>query len=181
MAVCNWQRDRLGRGQPDRKATRIVLDENPGEAFHGAEQRAVDQDRPMVCVVSSLIGELEALGHEEVELTGPALPRAPERVGDVKVDLRPVERAAAGVQLVLTAESVQCRRQRRLGLLPLLVAPDRLRGLGRELDPNVVETEVRVELIYRLANVGHLSGDLLLGAKDVGIVLGERAHAEQAV
>ena len=40
--------------------------------------------------------EVKPLGHLEVELAGPALPGSAERVGDVKVDLRPVERPLPG-------------------------------------------------------------------------------------
>ena len=99
----------------------------------------------------------------------------------MEVDLRPVEGAVAGVELVLAALAVERLGQRRLGLGPLLLGAHRLLRPGRELDPHVLEAEARVELVDRLADVGDLVGDLLLGAVDVGVVLGEGAHAQQAV
>ena len=77
--------------------------------------------------------------------------------------------------------SLERLAQRRLGRLPLLVGADRLLGLGRELDAHVVEAEARVELVDRLADVGHLVDDLVGRAVDVGVVLGEGAHPQQAV
>ena len=64
---------------------------------------------------------------------------------------------------------------------PLLLAAHRLLRPGRELDPDVLEAEARVELVDRLADVGDLVGDLVLGAVDVGVVLGEGADPQQPV
>ena len=107
MAVGDRQDDRLHRRQPGREAARVVLDQDPGEALHRAEQGAVDHHRPVGIVVGAGVGEVEALRHLEVELAGAALPGAAERVGDVEVDLRPVEGTVAGVQLVLAALAVE--------------------------------------------------------------------------
>ena len=158
-----------------------MLDQDPGEALHRAEQRAVDHHRPVLGVVLALVGELEALGHLEVELAGAALPRAPERVGDVEVDLRAVEGALPRADLVLAALALERLAQPRLGALPLLVAADRLLRAGRELDPDVVEPEAGVELVDRLADRVDLVGDLVERAVDVRVVLGEGAHPEQPV
>ncbi|HZO05103.1 MAG TPA: hypothetical protein VFB52_01850, partial [Solirubrobacterales bacterium] len=99
----------------------------------------------------------------------------------MEVDLRPVEGAVAGVQLVLAALAVERLFQRRLGLRPLLLGPHRLLGPGRELDFDVLEAKAGVELVDRLADRGDLVGDLVLGAVDVGVVLGECAHPQQPV
>ena len=156
-----------------------MLHQDPGEALHRAEQGAVDHHRALLAVVG--VGEVEALRHGEVDLAGAALPGAAQRIGDVEVDLRPVEGAVAGVERVLAVLALQRGAQRLLGLLPLLVAADRLLGPGRELDPHVLEAEPRVKLVDRLADPGHLADDLLRRAVDVGVVLGEGADAEEAV
>ncbi len=65
--------------------------------------------------------------------------------------------------------------------MPLLFGAHRLVGTGGELDFHVLEAEARVELVDRLADRGDLVGDLVFGAVDVGVVLGEGADAQQAV
>ena len=64
-----------------------------------AEDRPVDDHRPLGLPVGVDVFELEALRqHGEVELDGGDLPVAPQRVLDVDVDLRAVERAVARLQ-----------------------------------------------------------------------------------
>ena len=107
MAVGDRQHRRLDGREPGREAAAVVLDQDPGEALHRAEQRAVDHHRPVLGVVVALVGELEALGHLEVELAGAALPGAAERVGDVEVDLRPVEGPLPRAHVVLAALALE--------------------------------------------------------------------------
>jgi hypothetical protein len=121
MAVGDRQQHGLHRRQPDREAPRVVLDQDAGEAFHGAEQGAVDHHRDVLGVVGPRVVQVEALGHLEVDLAGPTLPGAPQRVGDVKVDLRPVEGPLPGRQVVLASLLLERHAQRRLGALPLLI------------------------------------------------------------
>src|SRR5919106_6449865 len=161
VRVGDRQHHGLGRRQPGRKAAAVVLDQDPGEALHRAEQCAVDHHRPVLGVVLALIGEAEALGHLEVELAGAELPRAPESVGDVEVDLRPVERPLARAELVLAPLALERLTQPGLGTLPLLVGADRLLRTCRKLDPDLVEAEARVELVDRLADRVNLVGNLL--------------------
>ncbi len=89
------------------------------------------------------VGEPEPGRHLEVELDGAALPAAAERVLEVQVDLRPVERAVAGVERVRRSRGdSSARAQRRLGLVPLLVGAEPVLGPGRELGPDVQSEEV---------------------------------------
>ena len=111
----------------------------------------------------------------------PHCQRPAERVGDVEVDLRPVEGAVAGIQLVLPPHLLERLHQCRLRHLPLRVGADRLLGTRRQLDAHVLEAEQRVQLVDRLRDVAHLGHDLILGAVHVCVVLRERAHAQQAV
>ena len=53
-----------------------------------------------VGVVLADVREVEPLGRRVVELDRAELPRAADRVGDVEVDLRAVERAVAFLELV---------------------------------------------------------------------------------
>src|SRR5690242_21273568 len=106
----------------------------------------MDHHRPMLGVVGAGVAELEALRHLEVELAGAALPGAAQRVGDVEVDLRPVEGALPGALVVVAALPRERLPERVLGTLPLLVRTDRLLRSRRELHPHVVEAETLIEL-----------------------------------
>ena len=69
---------------------------------------------------------------------------------------------------------------------PFVDVPDLVRAhpLGRpvgELDAHVVEAEIAVNAQDQLGHPHRFLGDLLRGAEDVGIVLGEGAHPHQAV
>ena len=81
----------------------VSSSEDPDEPLVRAEQRAVEHDHPVVGVVGAGVGQVEALGEVEVHLDGPELPRAAERVLEVQVDLRAVERAVTLVDDVLEA------------------------------------------------------------------------------
>ena len=140
----------------------------------------MDHHRLVLGVVGARVGEPEAHRHVVVELDRADLPRAAERVGHVQVDLRAVERAVARVEVVGEALAVEHLDQVALGAVPQLVGADPLVGAGRELEPHV-EAEDRVggerELEARL----ELVLDLLLGAEDVAVVLGEVPRAQQPV
>src|SRR5213076_731079 len=110
---------------------------DPREALEGSEQRTVDEQRLMLGVIGTRIGECEALGHGIVELYRPELPRAPDRVGHVQVDLRPIEGAVAGVQLIRKSLRVERFGERGLGAVPHLVRADALLGPGGELQPRL--------------------------------------------
>ena len=141
----------------------------------------MDHHRPVLSVVGAGVGELEALGHLEVELAGAALPGAAQGIGDVEVDLRPVEGALAGADVVVAPLALERLAQGALGLLPLLVGADGLLRAGGELDPDVVEAEALVELVDARADRVDLVGDLVERAVDVGVVLGEGADPKEAV
>ena len=100
VAVGDRQHDRLDRRQPDRQLAAEVLDQDADEALIGAHQRPVDHHRPVLCVVGAGVAQAEAGGHVVVQLAGPKLPGATQRVGHVHVDLRAVERAVARVEVV---------------------------------------------------------------------------------
>ena len=73
----------------------------------------------MLGVVGADVLQVEALGHLVVELNRRALPFPADRVGDVEVDLRPVEVAAALVRPCRSRQRCSSAAlQLRLGLSP---------------------------------------------------------------
>ena len=90
----------------------------------------------------------------------------------VQVDLRAVERAVAFVERVLETAPLERRAQRALGEVPLLVGPEPVLGAGRQLEARLELEEVVDEL--RIVEAAEdLVLDLLAGAEDVRVVLGD--------
>ena len=164
--------DLLGH-QPGRQGARVVLDQDRHEALHGPEERPVDHDGPVPGVVGAHVLEPEADRQLEVELDRRHLPRPADGVACLHGDLGPVEGAAALVHDELEALGLAQGAQRLGRLLPLLLAADGLAGgPGRELEVEVVETEVPQEVEDEVEEGGQLAGHLLARAEDVRVVLG---------
>ena len=67
------------------------------------------------------------------------------------------------------------------GVVPHFVRADALVGAGRQLDDDLVEAEVGVHRKNQLVDLVTLGGELLFGAEDMRVVLGEGAHAHDAM
>jgi hypothetical protein len=79
-------------------------------------------------VVGRDVVQVEALGQVEVDLHRAELPAAAERVLQVELDLRPVERALAGRDLVLEALGLDAVDERRSDLSQISSVPRRTSG-----------------------------------------------------
>jgi hypothetical protein len=99
----------------------------------------------------------------------------------VVLDLRTVERALARQLGPGHAAGTQAGAQRFFGLVPDLVGADAVVRTQRQLDVDIVEAEVRIHFHRLRVESHHFRLDLLFGAEDVAIILGEAAHAHDAV
>ena len=95
-----------------------MLDQHGHEAFVRAVNRTVNHDRPMGVAVLADVLELEPLGLLKIQLRRVELPGSPERVLDVDVDLRTVERALAVLDLVRQFVLLESRLEVRFGTFP---------------------------------------------------------------
>ena len=145
------------------------------------EDRAVQHDGPVLLPVLADVGRAEPLGQLEVGLEGAALPFPPDRVGQLEVELRPVEGAFARVDLEVVPDGEDRLLERGLGLVPLFVGADADLGAGRELDVELGEPGVVVDGREEPDELRAFLGDLVLGAEDMRVVLGEAAHPHEAV
>ena len=166
----------LLRRQPSGEVAADVLEEHPVEALDRTENGTVEHHRAMPLVVGADVVELEALGEVEVGLDGAELPRAPEGILEVELDLRAVEgalpfRDGVGEPLLFHAGD-----ERLLRLVPARVLTEPIVGAGGDHDADVVEVEVAIDLEDQLQEGDDLALGLLLGAEDVRVVLGEGAH-----
>ena len=169
------------RCEPKGQVPGVMLDQYAREALDRAEHGAMEHHRHVTLAVLADVGRPEPAGQVEVHLHGAALPVAADRVAQHELELRAVERALAGIVGVLEAGRVDRDAERGLRLVPDCVrAHPRLGAVG-ELDPHVVEPEVAVDGQDQIAHRDRFLRDLVRGAEDMGIVLGERAHPHQPV
>ena len=101
----------------------------------------MQHDRAMGGAVGAHVLELEAIGQPVVDLHRAELPASPERIDDVKLELRPVKGTFARQLLELEPRFDQHLLEHGFGLVPLLVRADALLGAQRELDRDVRRTE----------------------------------------
>ena len=86
-------------------------------------------------VVGADVLQAEPLRHLVIQLNGRALPLAADRVGDVEVDFRPVERPVAFVQRVRLPGVFERRLELCLGRIPRRDLAEELRRTGRRASP----------------------------------------------
>src|SRR5712672_2295419 len=94
----------------------------------------MQHDRAMRRVVGPRVLQPESLGQVEVELHCRSLPLSSNRVDQLEIELRAVERAAALIVRERPATLVQCVREPLLRILPKLGSAERLVGAGCELN-----------------------------------------------
>ncbi len=111
----------LHRCEPRGERTGVVLEQHAEEPLDRTEQGTVQHDRTVPGVVGTDVLEVEALRELEVGLDRRQLPRPSDRVMDVDVDLRAVERGVAVLDGVVETVGVERLAQRLGRLLPDLV------------------------------------------------------------
>src|SRR5689334_19743340 len=95
-----------------------MLNDDADEPFQRTENRAVNHDRTVLGVIGADVRQLEVLRLGVVELYGAELPRTADGIGDVEVELRTVERAVAGVDVIRQAMFLQRLLQSAFGGVP---------------------------------------------------------------
>src|SRR5688572_19724061 len=170
----------LLRSEPQRKCSGVMLDESADESLHRSHQNAMQHHRPMRSVVRTGVLELEALWKIEIELHGRALPFAPDRVNELEVQLRSVERPAANVHLVSLPPLRHHLGQRALGFLPQLRPSKSFVRSRCKLD-RVRITKCAKHLVDEVEKSPDLRRNLLRRAEHVRIVLRESANSQHSV
>ena len=87
---------RLHGRKPGGEGSGIVLDQHAEEPLDRTKQRAMYHQRLVASTVLTNIFELEPPRQIEIELHGGELPRPPDGVHELHIDLRPVKRCFAG-------------------------------------------------------------------------------------
>ena len=172
---------RLHRRQPEREPPGIMLDEHADEALEGAENGAVEHDRPAPLAALVHIGGVQPFRQHEIHLESAALPVSPDGVAQHEFELGAVEGAFAGIELDLQPCRPHGIHQRGLRLVPdLVLSRADLRTVG-EFHQHVVEAEIRIDTLEKGAEALRLRRHLVFGGEDMGVVLREGAHPHDAV
>ena len=146
VAVGHRHDTHLLRRKPCRERTGKVLGDNADEALDRAEHHAVDHDRTMLLTVRADILQFKALRQLGVELDRATLPSAAERIGQMEVQLRAIERAVALVDYIVLAHLSDGFLEDILIVLPLLHRTDVILRHGGQFDL-VAQAEYRIHLI----------------------------------
>src|ERR1700722_5667838 len=159
-----------------------MLEKDRKEALDRSEESSVDHYRGMACIVRTHVFQAEPSGGLEVQLDRRDLPGATDRITRLYRNLGAVEGSTALVENEVEAHLL-CGLTKRFGRpVPLLVRTDRLAlGFCRELEVEVVQSEVAQQPEDELENGLQLTFHLLGGTEDVGVVLGHTADAGQSV
>ena len=166
--------------QPGGHGAGVLLDEHTDEALQRAHDGPVHHDRAMTFAVLAHIGQVETFRQGEVHLDGGALPFTTDAVQQAHVDLGAVEGAVALVDLVGHAGLLHGLDQGIGRQFPGFVGPDAVLGTGGDAHL-VVEAEQVHQVADQVDDTEDLAFQLFGRAQDVGIVLGELAHTQQAV
>jgi hypothetical protein len=181
LSLRNSHHHGLYRSQPGRQFAGVVLDQYPDKTLQRPKHRPMQHDRGVLLAVFANVSRAEAPWHIEVHLQGAALPIAPNGIPQHELELRSVERPFSAVQRGFDAGRCGRLAQRGLGSVPNLIRTHPLCRPIRELDPHIVETEVAVDAQDQLGDLDGLRGDLVRGAKNMGIVLSKGAHPHEPV
>src|SRR5665213_2394762 len=131
----------------------------------------------MVVAVGAAILQLETVGQDEVDLHGAELPFAADRVVQVDVELRAVERASAGVDGVRQIAGLQRIADRRFGDL---VGRNALFARRKKI-LEVIEIERAHQAQRFIERLLELALQLFGRAEEMRVVLREAARACEAV
>ena len=105
--IVDRQNDGLNRCQPQRELAGEMLDQNAQKALNGAENGAVNHDRPVPFIVLADKGQVEALRQGHIQLDGAALPGPAQGVFDMQIDFRAVKSAVAFIERILLTVSLE--------------------------------------------------------------------------
>jgi len=169
----------LHRRQPRREGAAEMLDDDGKKSLERSGQSPVDHHRRVVATVVAAILQVETTRQHEIDLHRTQLPFSSDRVANVDVEFRPVKCAAAFVDHVGKAGTLERFADRRFGY-----------GVGRRS----LRTLARRQHVFEIGEAegvhqpnGFVEGSFelalqLLGrAKEMRVVLRETAHAREPV
>src|SRR6204780_2498035 len=172
VGLADGKHQQLYWGQPRRERPVVLLGEVSDQAFHRRQHPAVDHHRPLARAIGADEAEVETFRLVEIDLYGRQGLLPARWVGDLDVDLRPVERGLAWSVLKIEPEVGERGGQLALRVRPEARAAEVALAAAAPGQPvaRAVDAEQPVAAAYRL----HAAHDLVLhlpwGAEHVGVV-----------
>ena len=140
----------------------------------------MDHHGALLGAVGTLILQIEALRQLEVHLDGAHLPGPTDGVLGLHRNLGAVERGASLIEDQFEILLGGCFAERLGCLVPFVFATDGLfRVAGRQLEVEVFEPVVAQQVQHEGEQAVEFAGHLLVGAVNVGVVLGEATSASE--
>ncbi len=164
----------MGGGEPGGEGAAVLLDEVGDGPLHAADDAAVDHDRPVPRAVRPYVVQAEPLGLVEVDLHGGQGGFPARAVGDLDIDLGPVERGLPLGRLVGEPRGVEHLGQQGGGPFPLLGSGHVLAAGAGAGEGEAVAGRGDAQRLVRAADhvqrAPRLLGDLVQGAEDMRVV-----------
>ena len=107
-----------------------MLYKNADKSLYRAENNAVNHNGTMLFAVGTRVFKIKSLGKLEVKLDSTALPGSAERIFNVEVKLRTVERTVALLSGLFLAAAFDCVVKRFCGFVPFLSCAHMVLGHG---------------------------------------------------
>ena len=107
-----------------------MLYKNADKSLYRAENNAVNHNGTMLFAVGTRVFKIKSLGKLEVKLNSTALPGSAERIFNVEVKLRTVERTVALIYGIFLTDAFDCVGKRFCGFVPFLFCAHMVLGHG---------------------------------------------------
>ena len=158
--LINRNQHQLHRRQPQREIPRIMLNQNPNKPLNRTINHPMHNNRPMLLPVLTYILRIKALRHLEIQLNRTTLPRPPQTILNLKVNLRTIEGTITLINLIVQPHHSQSFLQISLRPIPVLNLTQKLIRSRRQLHM-IRKTKLRIHLINQTNNTTNLINQLL--------------------
>src|SRR2546430_2468788 len=141
--------------------------------------------RAVAGTVFGNVFQTKSLRQVEIELNRAKLPWTANGIGQLHVNLGAVKSGLAGYDLVFDISALERVLERSVAQLPLFLGAEKILAVfgipSRKFGLKLVKTEVFENFQGEVDAAYDFVFDLLRSAKNVGIVLSESAHTQQAM
>ena len=174
---------RLLESEPCRKSPGKILNQDAQKSLEASKNRPMKHDRMMLLIIRPDVGRIEPLRARQLKigLNRAALPFPAKTVIKLEFKFRPVERPLARLNLIIKPRLTAGIGEGFLRPLPCRKIAHMIIGHRGEFHDQIIESKIMIDSFKKLAEFSDLRADLLLRAKDMGVVLNESSHAHHSV
>ena len=141
----------------------------------------MQHNRPVAVAVLGHIFGVQPVRQHEIHLQRATLPVTANGVTKHEFQFRAIERALARVQHSLKLGRVTGIGQRGFSAVPHIILTGAHFRPVREFHANILKPEIGINRLKKLTEDNRFSGDLVLGAEDMRVILRKGANPHDAV